>query len=104
MVNNNQDQGLEEKLKVEPRHRKITRTQKSFGPKFLAFMEKSDPLIFQEVVNSSEESLWNEAIKNEINSIVENHTWELVDLPLGCKPFYKWIFKSKMKVDGIVEK
>ncbi|GKA49096.1 DNA polymerase zeta catalytic subunit-like protein [Tanacetum coccineum] len=48
---------------------------------------------------------WREAIKSEIESILQNHTWELVDLPPGCKPLgYKWIFKKKMKADGTVDK
>ncbi|KAD7117956.1 hypothetical protein E3N88_05224 [Mikania micrantha] len=48
---------------------------------------------------------WKEAIKNEIDSILQNHTWELVDLPPGCKPLgYRWIFKRKMKADGFIDK
>ncbi|CAM8930606.1 unnamed protein product [Rhodiola kirilowii] len=36
---------------------------------------------------------------------MQNHTWELVNLPQGCKPLgSKWIFTKKMKVDGTVEK
>ncbi|CAM8993037.1 unnamed protein product [Rhodiola kirilowii] len=36
---------------------------------------------------------------------MQNHTWELVNLPPGCKPLdSKWIFTKKMKVDGTVEK
>nr|GFA59031.1 DNA polymerase zeta catalytic subunit-like [Tanacetum cinerariifolium] len=43
-----------------------------------------------------------EAIKSEIESISQNHTWELVDLLSGCKPLgYKWIFKKKMKADPL---
>ncbi|GKC26730.1 hypothetical protein Tco_1034024 [Tanacetum coccineum] len=46
-----------------------------------------------------------EAIKSEIESILQNHTWELVDFPSGCKALgYKWIFKKKMKDDGTVNK
>ena len=45
------------------------------------------------------------AIKSEIDSILNNHTWELVDLPLGCKPLSsKYVFKRKSKVDGSIEK
>ncbi|GKA39172.1 zinc finger, CCHC-type containing protein [Tanacetum coccineum] len=48
---------------------------------------------------------WKEAITSEIDSILQNHTWELVDLPPGCKPLgYKWIFKKKMKADDIIDK
>jgi hypothetical protein len=40
-----------------------------------------------------------------MDSILQNHTWELVDLPPGCKPLgYKWIFKKKMKADGSIDK
>ncbi|GJX97853.1 zinc finger, CCHC-type containing protein [Tanacetum coccineum] len=40
------------------------------------------------------------AIDDEIDSIMENNTWVLSDLPPGCK----WIFKRKMKVDGTIDK
>ncbi|CAM8902196.1 unnamed protein product [Rhodiola kirilowii] len=36
---------------------------------------------------------------------MQNHTWELVNLPQGCKPpGFQVDFTKKMKVDGIVEK
>ena len=56
-------------------------------------------------MNSLEGSLWKESIKSEIDSILQNHTWELVDLPPGSRPLgYKWIFKRKMKTDGTIDK
>ncbi|KAA3460884.1 DNA polymerase zeta catalytic subunit-like [Gossypium australe] len=54
---------------------------------------------------SSERTSWKDAIKSELDSIMQNHTWELVDLPPGIKPLNsKWIFKWKMKVDGTIDK
>ena len=48
---------------------------------------------------------WKEAINDEVESILQNHMWELVDLPLGSKTLgYKWIFKKKMKADGSIDK
>nr|GEV73925.1 zinc finger, CCHC-type [Tanacetum cinerariifolium] len=45
------------------------------------------------------------AINDEIGSIMKNNTWVLSDLPPGCKLLVcKWIFKRKMKVDGIIDK
>ena len=68
-------------------------------------MLESEPQTFKEAVNSSDGPLWKEAIKSEIDSILQNHTWELVDLPSRCKPLgYKWIFKRKMKADGTIDK
>ena len=36
---------------------------------------------------------------------MHNHTWEIVDLPLGAKTIgCKWVFKRKLKLDGSIEK
>jgi hypothetical protein len=46
-----------------------------------------------------------ETLNNKIKSIINNHTWELVDLPLGNKSLsYKWILKRNMKVDGSIDR
>ena len=38
-----------------------------------------------------EAPLWKKAVNNEIESIMQNHTWGLVDLSPGSKPLgYKW--------------
>ena len=56
-------------------------------------------------MSSPEALYWKETINDEVESILQNHTWELVDLPLGSKPLrYKWIFKKKMKADGSIDK
>lgn len=48
---------------------------------------------------------WKEVIKSELDFIVSNHTWDLYDLPKGCKPISsKWIFKNKLRLDGSIEK
>ena len=42
---------------------------------------------------------------DEMDSIMANGTWTLVDLPPSCKPIgCKWIFKKKMKIDGTIDK
>ena len=49
--------------------------------------------------------MWKEAVNSEIESIMQNHTWELVDLPPRSKPLgCKWIFKRKMKTGGSIDK
>ena len=41
----------------------------------------------------------------KIDSILQNHMWELVDLPPWCKPLgYRWIFKRRMKTDSSIDK
>ncbi|GKC24792.1 zinc finger, CCHC-type containing protein [Tanacetum coccineum] len=64
---------------------------------------------FSSVPRPSQRSLdvafWEEAINDEMNSIMGNNTWVLADLSTGCKPLgCKWIFKRKLKVDGTIER
>ena len=69
------------------------------------YVLEGEPRNFKEAMNSTESLMWKEAIKSEIDSILHNHTWELVDLPLGCKPLnFKLVFKRKRKVDGSIDK
>ncbi|GKB65679.1 zinc finger, CCHC-type containing protein [Tanacetum coccineum] len=66
---------------------------------------KEDPRTFDEAMQSRDVAFWKEAINDEMDSIMENNTWILFDLPPGCKPLdCKWIFKRKMKVDGTIDK
>ncbi|PHU17702.1 hypothetical protein BC332_13397 [Capsicum chinense] len=55
-------------------------------------------------MSSSDSSFWKEAVNSEIDSILNNHTWELVDLSPGNKPLgSKWIFKRKMKANAVYD-
>ncbi|XP_074341914.1 secreted RxLR effector protein 161-like [Apium graveolens] len=49
-------------------------------------LEEGDPKTYMGAVTSPDEPMWKEAIKNEVDSFMQNHTWELVDLPTGCIP------------------
>ena len=78
---------------------------KYFGPDFLTYLLEDEPQSFKEAMSSPEAPYWKEAINDEVESILQNHTWELVDLPPGSKPLgYKWIFKKKMKAGGSIDK
>ncbi|GJR85872.1 zinc finger, CCHC-type containing protein [Tanacetum coccineum] len=61
---------------------------------------EEDPRTYNEAMQSCDAAFWKEAIDDEIGYIMENNTWVLSDLPLGCK----WIFKRKIKVDGTIDK
>jgi hypothetical protein len=48
---------------------------------------------------------WKEAVRSEMDLIVSNGTWELSELPFGCKPIgCKWVFKKKLRPDGTIDK
>ena len=47
---------------------------------------EEDPKTFKEAMTSRDVSFWKEAINDEMDSILSNNTWVLVDLPPGSKP------------------
>lgn len=103
------------------RRSKRIRTEKSFGLDFIIYLvEESrdgvrhqvmlftiidyDSLTYTKAVKSQDSAFWQEAIIDEIDSIMRNHTWKLVDLSLGSKHIEcKWIFKKKLRVDVMIE-
>jgi hypothetical protein len=120
-IRNNNESG-ESSESSELRRSKRMRKEKSFGPDFIVYLVEgsrdssckqkmispnvdSDPLTYEEAMKSQDAAFWKEAINDEMDSIMRNNTWILVDLPPGSIPIgCKWIFKRKFKVDGTVEK
>lgn len=70
----------------EPMRSKKARTFKSFGPDFHTYMLENKPNNLQDAFSSPKTSYWKETINTEMDSILQNHIWELVDLPPGTKP------------------
>ncbi|KAL0451686.1 UNVERIFIED_CONTAM: putative mitochondrial protein [Sesamum latifolium] len=89
----------------EPRRSKRTRVVKDFGNDFIIYNIEDDPVTSKDAMAFLEAKQWKEAVKSEMDSIVSNGTWVLVDLPPGCTTIgCKWIFKKKLKPDGTVDK
>lgn len=66
------------------------------------FVGDDDPETFEEAVRHEN---WRLAMDVEIKSIIENNTWELVDLPDGAKVIgVKWVFKTKFNEKGAIDK
>ncbi len=64
-----------------------------------------EPQTMEEVLSSDQAKEWKEASDSEYESLMENETWELVELPSGRKPIgCKWVFKVKHGNDGKVER
>ena len=88
----------------EPRRSKRAKVSKDFGPDYMTYIVNEEPQTYKAAMESSEAPYWQEAIQSEIDSIVHNNTWKLVDLPSGHKPIgHKWIFKKKLRPDGSIE-
>lgn len=67
-----------------------------------AILPQIDPVFFHQAIKFPH---WIEAINLELEALEKNRTWEVTTLPpnrkaIGCK----WIFKTKFKADGSVDK
>jgi hypothetical protein len=63
------------------------------------------PKTLADAYASSDAEYWKGAIRSEMESIMVNETWEVIEHPAGCKPIgCKWIFKKKMRLDGTIDK
>nr|GEW67359.1 zinc finger, CCHC-type [Tanacetum cinerariifolium] len=59
----------------------------------------SGSMVPKDVTEEDDPKTFDEAINDEMDSILGNNTWVLADLPPGCKPLCcKWIFKRKLKI------
>jgi hypothetical protein len=64
-----------------------------------AVAEYHDPATFWEVMDLDFADEWHDTCQYEMDMLAKNGTWDLVDLPMGCKAVKsKWVFK--WKADG----
>ncbi len=64
-----------------------------------------EPSSYEEAMTSENHEEWQQAMNEEIASLIDNNTWTLVDKPSG-KPVVdnKWVYKKKTLPDGTVAK
>ncbi|GKC26453.1 retrotransposon protein, putative, ty1-copia subclass [Tanacetum coccineum] len=63
----------------------------------------NEPTSYKAAMLDSESNKWIDAMNAEIQSMMDNMVWVLVDLPPGYKTVgSKWLFKKKTDKDGIV--
>jgi transposase InsO family protein len=108
----NQNIGLNDQEKEQQCHR-YPRRQRTAPARYgvdeyidVAFISGvNEPDSIEEALDTELSEEWKSAAESEIQSLTNNETWELTELPSGCKPLgCKWIFKIKRGSDGQVER
>jgi hypothetical protein len=90
---------------VSTRKSKRTRIAKSFGDDYIVYLVDDTPSTIEEAYSSPDADFWKEAIRSEMDSIMSNGTWEVIEHPSGCKPIGTgWVFKKKLRPDGTIER
>nr|AAM19019.1 putative polyprotein [Oryza sativa Japonica Group] len=99
------EENPEEDNIVDTRKSKRQRVVKSFGDDYIVYLVDDTPRTIEEAYSSPDADYWKEAVRSEMDSIMSNGTWEIVERPYGCKPVgCKWVFKKKLRPDGTIEK
>ncbi|GJT47451.1 retrotransposon protein, putative, ty1-copia subclass [Tanacetum coccineum] len=63
----------------------------------------NEPTSYKATMFDSKSNKWIDAMNAEIQSMIDNMVWVLVDLPPRCKTVgSEWIFEKKTDMDGIV--
>lgn len=63
-----------------------------------------DPETVKEALQRSDKEHWRAAIEEERDSLVQNQTWTLTDLPKGKKTLdTKWVLKTNRNVTGKIK-
>lgn len=65
-----------------------------------------EPQKYEQAVSSDEKIRWMEAMEEELKQLKQNNTWMVVNVSYNHKKVIdnKWIYKSKRKPDGSVER
>ena len=68
---------------------------------YIAFATLRETHIYRE---ASTDPLWQITMKEELDTLSKNHTWDLVTLLPGKSMVgYKWIYKIRTRSDGSIE-
>ena len=56
--------------------------------------------MYQEAIESQDKERWVQAMSEEMQSLHQNQTWRLVQLPQGKRPIgCKWVYSRKDRVE-----
>ncbi len=103
---NEQEDGEDLAVENQPRlrNRQQIRQPNRFDD-YVMIAEHDEPVSYSQAITSDYSREWKAAMDDEIKSLAENNTWQLVTKPEGRKVIdSKWVYKVKVNTDGTVDK
>jgi hypothetical protein len=68
---------------------------------YLLLTDSGEPECYEEAMQVDTKKKWEQGMKEEMDSLVNNQTWDLVKLPAGKKELQnKWVYKLKEEDGG----
>ena len=68
--------------------------------------QKFEPSTYDEATTCQDQRLWKTAINDQLNALIVNQTWELIDRPSNVENIItsKWVFKVKYTSTGHIDR
>jgi hypothetical protein len=85
------------------RSSRISRPPKRFSPSLYSILltDAREPECYDEAMQVDVEVQWEHGMKEEMDSLLKNQTWELCKLPAGTRALpNKWIYRLKEEDGG----
>ena len=68
---------------------------------YLLLSDSGEPECYDQAMQVEDSVKWESAMKDEMDSLMSNQTWELAELPPGKKALHnKWVYRIKEEHDG----
>ena len=68
---------------------------------YLLLSDNGEPECYDQAMQVEDSVKWESAMKDEMDSLMSNQTWELAELPPGKKALHnKWVYRIKEEHDG----
>jgi acyl-CoA reductase-like NAD-dependent aldehyde dehydrogenase len=68
---------------------------------YLFLTDSGEPKNYEEEMQVDTKRKWEKGMKEEMDSLVNNHTWDLVQLPIEKRSFHnKWVYRLKEEDGG----
>ena len=68
---------------------------------YLLLTNGDEPECYDEALQDENSNKWELVMKDEMDSLLENQTWELTELPIEKKSLHnKWVYRIKNEHDG----
>jgi hypothetical protein len=85
--------------KIKMYNNKINRYSPSLY--YLLLIDSGEPKCYEEEMQVDIKKKWEQGMKEEMDSLVNNQTWDLVQLPTGKRALQnKWVYKLKEEDGG----
>ena len=68
---------------------------------YLLLVDYGEPECYEEAIQVDTKNKWEQGMKDEMDSLVNNQTWDLVHLPAGKRALQnKWVYRLKEEDGG----